>query len=364
MRKPLHIPQMQDSMYTRELSFKNAILEAQDICLGTFPGCFLIGEGVGDPKQVFGTTLGLKDKFPDRVFDMPISENAGTGICIGSAINGLKPILVHQRMDFSLYAADQVINNAAKWFSMYGGQKSVPLVIRMIIGRGWGQGNQHSQNLTALYNHIPGLKIVMPSSAYDAKGLFISAVKDPNPVLFIEHRWLYETTSNVPEGVYSVPIGAAANHIKGSEVTVVASGYAMREAYKATGFLRQSGVLVDLIDLRTIKPLPISAIISSCAQTKRLVVVDDAWKTGGLAGEIIAQVVEQVNLESRPVRVTYPDYPSASSPGLTQDYYNGPYDICVAVERVLGRMLDLSAIKEYQTARTHDVPDKNFKGPF
>lgn len=351
-------------MFSRNLSFKDAIREAQDICLGTFPDCFLMGEGVGDPKQVFGTTTGLREKYPDRVFDMPISEGGGTGVSIGAAINGLKPILVHQRMDFSLYGADQLINNAAKYSSMFGGQLRVPLVVRMIIGRGWGQGNQHSQNLTALYAHVPGLKIVMPSSAYDAKGLFISAVKDPNPVLFIEHRWLYETTSKVPEGVYSVPIGYVGNSVHGNDVTIVASGYATREAWKAKDFLDSCGVSVDLIDLRTIKPLPIESILSSAAQTRRLVVVDDAWRFGGIASEIITQVVERIDLESRPVRVTYPNYPSASSPGLTQGYYNGPMDICVAVQEVLGRKLDLSDVEKYQNSRIHDVPDKSFTGPF
>lgn len=364
MRKPLHIPQTQDNMFTRELKFKDAILEAQDIALSMYPEAFIMGEGVGDPKQVFGTTSGLKEKYPNRVFDMPVSENGGTGVCIGAATNGLKPILVHQRMDFSLYSSDQLINNAAKWFSMFGGQRSVPLVVRMIIGRGWGAGNQHSQNLTALYAHVPGLKIVCPSNAYNAKGLFISAMRDPNPVLFIENRWLHETTSLVPEHAYHVPLGFAHIYNSGSAVTVVSSGYATREASKAVDYLRLQSIHVDFIDLQTIKPLPIADIITSCEKTKRLVVVDDAWKFGGLAAEIIAQVTERVDLESRPVRVTYPDYPSASSPGLTQGYYNGPYDICLAIETVLERKLDLQEIFKYQNDRVHDVPDKNFTGPF
>ena len=353
-------------MFMRIITFKEAIREAQYQCLESDPSVILIGEGVPDPKAVFSTTEGLKEKFPDRVYDMPVSENGGTGICIGAALNGLKPILVHQRIDFSLYSADQLINNAAKWFSMFGGQKSVPLVVRMIIGRGWGQGNQHSQNLTALYAHVPGLKIVMPSNAFDAKGLFISAVKDPNPVLFIEHRWLYETTSDVPENMYEVPIGISCSNRTGIDVTVVTSGHATIEAKRAREYLDKRNVSVDIVDLRTIKPLDISLIKHSLQRTRRLIVVDDAWRFGGLAAEIIAQIAEDptMTLKSAPIRLTYPDYPSGSSPALTRSYYPGPADICIAVQKSLGRELDLTEIITYQAHRVHDVPDQNFKGPF
>ncbi len=354
-------------MSSRIISFKEAIREAQEQALEDAT-VFLIGEGVGDPKNVFGTTSGLKEKFPTRVFDMPVSEAGMTGVCIGAAVNGLKPILVHMRMDFSLYAMDQVVNNAAKWFSMYGGQKSVPLVVRMIIGRGWGQGNQHSQNLTALYAHVPGLKIVMPSNAYDAKGLFLEAIKDPNPVLFIEHRWLYDTTSEVPAEPYTVSFDS--NTTSGDdndpEVTIVSCGYAYRESVKAANFLAECGVDSTTLDLQTIKPLPIDQIKECVRRSGRLVVVDDAWSFCGLAAEIIAQVCEDetIFLKSAPIRLTYPDYPSASSPHLTKNYYNGPADICKAVARSLGRELDLKEIIEYQNQRTHDVPDQNFRGPF
>lgn len=352
-------------MSTRLLTFKDSIREAQDQCLEVIPSMFLIGEGVGDPKNIFGTTIGLKEKFPERVFDMPISENGMTGVCIGAAINGMKPVLVHQRMDFSLYSADQLINNAAKWFSMFGGQKSVPMVIRMIIGRGWGQGNQHSQNLTALYAHVPGLKIVVPSNAYDAKGLFVSAVRDPNPVLFIEHRWLYETTSQVPEEPYECEIGKATVHGSDGHVTVVASGYAYLEALKAKEFLERQHVRLEVIDIRSIKPLDITLIKESLLRTGRLLVIDDAWGFCGLASEIITQVVESgVKLSAPPIRLTYPDYPSGSSPALTKNYYNGPADIFLVVEKLIGRPLNTIPVIEYQESRVHDVPDVNFKGPF
>lgn len=349
----------------RLLSYKEALREAQEQCLASDPSVFLIGEGVPDPKCVFGTTAGLKEKFPLQVFDMPVSENGMTGVCIGAAINGMKPILVHMRIDFSLYSMDQIVNNAAKWYSMYGGQISCPIVIRMLVGRGWGQGNQHSQNLTSMYAHVPGLKIVCPSNAYDAKGLFIAAVRDPNPVLFIEHRWLYETNSVVPEEMYEVPIGKLTNYGEGEHITIVTSGHAYIETLKAKEFLSKQHVKIDVIDLSTIKPLDIETIKASVKETGRLIVVDDAWGFCGLAGEIIAQIAESgIKLESPPIRITYPNYPSGSSPSLTKQYYNGPADIFLAVEKSICRPLNCVPVFEYQEARTHDVPDQNFRGPF
>lgn len=346
-------------MSTRLLSFKEAIREAQAQCLED-SSVILIGEGVPDPKAIFGTTAGLKDKFPSQVFDMPISENGVTGICIGMSLNGFKPILVHQRMDFSLYSADQIINNAAKWYSMFGGQKSVPMVIRMIVGRGWGQGNQHSQNLTALYAHVPGLKIVMPSNAYDAKGLFISAVKDPNPVLFIEHRWLYETTSLVDEEPYEVPIGIGTCRRDGTDVTVVSAGHATIECRKARTVMEKFGISMDLVDLRSIKPLDAPLIIQSVERTGRLLVVMDEWRSGGIAAEIISTVSEHVRMLYPPQRLTYPNYPSASSSALTKNYYPNMDMICQKITSMMGVHWPPSA----EARIDHDVPDQNFRGPF
>jgi len=197
---------MEDS--NREIKYFGAIREALDQSMQEDANIFIIGEGVPDPKGIFGTTSGLREKYGEkRVLDMPVSENALTGVCIGAALTGLRPVLMHQRVDFSLLSMDQIINNAAKWHYMFGGQLKVPLVIRMIIGRGWGQGAQHSQNLQALFSHIPGLKVVMPSTAYDAKGLLISSIKDNNPVIFLEHRWLHNISGFVPEESYTIQKG-------------------------------------------------------------------------------------------------------------------------------------------------------------
>lgn len=340
------------------ISFKEAIRQAQEQLLKD-DKVILIGEGVPDPKGCFGSTIGLNSKFPKQVFDMPVSENGLTGVCIGASINGLKPILVHQRIDFSLYSLDQIVGNAAKWFSMFGGQGgSCPIVIRMLVGRGWGAGNQHSQNLTSLFAHIPGLIVLCPSNAADAKGLLISAVRNPNPVIFIEHRWLYETTSDVQDGYYETPIGVCKAD-PGEDITIVASGHAYREAYQAREWLAGKGIFAELIDLRTIKPLPIHYVLHSVEKTGRLLVVDDCWKTCGLAGEIIAEVVCQ-NHAIVCQRLTYPDYPSASSPALTVGYYPDANRIV----RTVGRMMRVALPDAFAPRKHHDVPNEAFRGPF
>lgn len=351
----------------RKLTVTESIREAHEQILAKHPEVFLIGEGVGDPKQIFGTTTGLKEKFMGRVLDMPISEAGLTGVCVGASLNGLKPILVHQRMDFSMYAMDQVVNNAAKWFSMFGGQRSCPIVIRMIVGRGWGQGNQHSQNLEALYAHIPGLKVVVPSTAMAAKGLLYASVCDPNPVIFIEHRWLGQHTSDVPEDLYKVEIGKARIAKRGGDVTIVAWGHALVEALHAADYLGQQGIYAEVIDLQTVRPLDMETIRESCAKTTKLLVVNDAWRTGGVTGEILAQVYERhdwPHMSARPQRLTYPDFPSPSSPGLTSRYYPGPREICWEVKKMVSKDFDLSFVNAYQEGRIHDIPDDTFKGPF
>ena len=198
------------------------------------------GLGVPDPKGVFGTTIGLQEKFgEERVFDMPTSENAMTGVAIGASLNGIRPVIIHQRLDFFLLAMDQLVNNAAKWHYMFGGESSVPITIRLIVGRGWGQGPTHSQNLQAIFAHIPGLKVVMPVTAADAKGLLLSSIFDNNPVIFLEHRWLHNLEGDVPEGDYRVPIGRALQMNKGSDITIVSYSYMTIEALHAIEILEK-----------------------------------------------------------------------------------------------------------------------------
>jgi pyruvate dehydrogenase E1 component beta subunit len=355
----------------REIKFGVAINEAIDLSMAKFPSVFIIGLGVPDPKGVFGTTINLVDKYGnERVLDMPLSENALTGVCIGAALVGLRPILSHQRMDFSLLSMDQIINNASKWYYMFGGQSSVPIVIRVIIGRGWGQGPHHSQNLHALYAHIPGLKVVMPTFPYDVKGLLISSIEDNNPIIFIEHRWLYNIKGYVPKNMYRVPIGKAKIVRKGKDLTIAAASYMTIESIKALNILRKFGVDVELVDIRTIKPLDEDLIINSVKKTGRLLVIDSGWRSGGLAAEVIAIVAERFGNELLypPQRITLPDIPTPSSKGLTKYYYPSYIDI---IKKVLV-MMDISQNKKdfnkiLQSEKSNipfDVPDLSFTGPF
>lgn len=356
----------------RELKYTEAIKEATDLCLKEYPTSFIIGPGVPDPKGTFGTTLKLVDKYgQDRVLDMPLSENGITGICIGAALTGMRPILVHQRIDFTLLALDEIVNNAAKWHYMFGGISSIPMVVRTIIGRGWGQGSQHSQNLQALYTHIPGLKVIMPSTPYDAKGLFISSVVDNNPIIFIDHRWLYNITGYVPEGTYQVPIGKAKIIRKGSDITIASTSYMTLESIKASKIIEKEGVDPELIDIRTLKPLDSDTIIKSVRKTGRFMILDSGWKSGGFASEVITKVVENTftNLKTSPQRICLPDIPTPTTRGLTRYYYPNTKDIVQTVLKMLEwKSNDIKSVISKSMKREKnipwDIPDLTFTGPF
>ena len=259
----------------REIKFDQAINEAIDQCMAEDPAVYIMGLGVPDPKGIFGSTLGLQQKYGSaRVMDMPTSENGMTGVAIGSALVGMRPIMAHQRIDFALLAVEQIVNQAAKWHYMFGGQMNVPLVIRMIIGRGWGQGPQHSQSLHAWFAHVPGLKVVMPTTPYDAKGLLIASVEDNNPVIFIEHRWLYNIVGHVPEEVYRVPLGRARVARQGKDLTIAAISYMVLEALRAADMLAADGIHAEVIDIRSLKPLDDELILKSVRKTGHLIVVE------------------------------------------------------------------------------------------
>lgn len=351
----------------REITYAKAVLEATAQCMAEDASVYIMGLGVPDPKGIFGTTLGLKDQFGDRrVMDMPVSENAMTGVAIGSAIVGLRPIMTHQRIDFMLLALDQIINNAAKWHYMFGGKMKVPLTIRLLVGRGWGQGPQHSQSLQALFAHIPGLKVVMPFTPYDAKGLLVSAIRDNNPVIYIEHRWLHNVAGVVPEEIYSVPLGKARIVKEGKDITIVSSSYMVLESMKAADYLEKDGISAEIVDLRTLQPLDRESIINSIEKTGRLLVVDGACHTAGFAAEIIATATEKSfsHLKSAPRRLTLPDLPTPTSPALANLYYPRTINIINASRS----MFKLPERTEKEQGIIHhqllDVPDKSFTGPF
>mgnify|MGYP003324802233 CR=1 FL=1 len=219
---------------------------------------------------------------------MPLAENGMTGVMIGASLNGFRPILTHQRVEFALLSIEQIVNQAAKWFYMNAGQQSVPIVIRLIIGRGWGQGPQHAQSLESWFAHIPGLKVVMPSNAYDAKGLLISSISDDNPVIFFEHRWLHNTIDRVPQEGYRVPIGRARIVRKGTDVTIVSHSYMVLESIRCADRLKMYGISVEVLDLRSLRPLDTEAILDSVGKTGRLVVADNGWVSFGVSAETVS----------------------------------------------------------------------------
>jgi len=350
----------------RELKFFEAINEATDQCMAKDPAVYIIGLGVPDPKGVFGSTLGLQQKYgTGRVMDMPTSENAMTGVAIGSALVGMRPIMTHQRIDFALLAAEQIVNQAAKWHYMFGGQMSIPLVIRMIIGRGWGQGPQHSQSLQAWFAHIPGLKVVMPTTPYDAKGLLISSIEDNNPVIFIEHRWLYNIAGHVPEEIYRVPLGRAAVIREGLDLTIAATSHMTLEALRAAEILAKDGVTAEVIDIRTLRPLDADLILQSVRKTGRLIVADTGWKFVGFSAEIVARVAVDAfkDLKSPPRRVSLPDCPSPTAPALSERYYPRDVHIATAARQMLGIEKDSDLLPSVSST-PHDIPDPSFSGPF
>ena len=299
---------------------------------------FLIGQGVKSPWYVGNTAQGLLERFgPERVIDTPVSENAMTGAAVGAAIAGMKPIVVHPRTDFMLYAIDPIINEAANWHYMNGGKASVPVVIWGIINRGGEQGAQHSQALQAMFAHIPGLKVVMPSTPYDAKGLMIEAIRDPNPVVFIDDRWLHNLEDIVPEEVYGVEIGKGVVRREGNDITVVAASFMAHESMKAVQELEKEGIDVEFIDPRTVKPIDQDLILKSVMKTGRLLVVDGGWKTCGLAAEISAMVSESVfeYLKAPIKRLTLPDCPAPASSVLEKEFFKYSGDVVEAVKQVM-----------------------------
>jgi pyruvate dehydrogenase E1 component beta subunit len=316
----------------RNLTFVAAIREAIDQAMGLDPRVFAIGLDADDKFGVFGSMADLSHK--ERVLGTPISENAMTGVALGAALCGLRPIHVHLRNDFLLVAMDQIVNYVAKWEDMFDRQLRVPLVIRSIIGRGWGCGAQHSQSLHGLFAQVPGLKVVMPSTPYDVKGLFLSAVKDDSPVLFFEHRWLYKNTGNVPAEMYTLPLGKGHRLRTGNGLTVVATSLAAIHALKAC---ESQNLDVDLIDPRTLKPLDTELILESVQKTGKLLVVDYDFPFGGFAAEVCALAAEQAlhALRLPPQRLTFPDRSMPSSGVLERAYYPTPERIGAVISRMI-----------------------------
>lgn len=322
---------------TRKLTYSLAINEALYQMMEQDVSVFLIGQGVKSPWYVGNTAKDLLEKFgKERVIDTPVSENGITGAAVGAAIAGMRPVVVHPRMDFMMYAMDPIMNEAANWYYMNGGKVSVPVVIWGIINRGGEQAAQHSQAIHAIFSHCPGLKVVMPSTPYDAKGLMVAAIQDDNPVIFIDDRWLYGSNGEVPEETYSVPIGKGVIRREGKDLTLVAVSYMVAESGKAVIELEKAGVDVELIDIRTVKPIDKELIFESVKKTGRLAIADVGWKSFGFAAEVAALVCENIfdHLKSRVVRITLPDIPAPASKILEREYYPDSEMIINSIKKV------------------------------
>jgi len=345
----------------RELKYREAIDEATRQAMAKDERVFVLGVGVDDAKGIFGTTRGATLEFgPNRVFDTPLSEAALTGVAIGAALRGLHPLLVHARNDFLMLTMDQLVNNAAKWRYMSGGSMRVPLTIRAIIGRGWGQAAQHSQSLQAMFAHVPGLHVVMPATPADAKGLLLTALTTEAPVICLEHRWLYEKTGPVAEEAYYTPLGHAAVVRQGTHVTVAAMSLMVLEALQAAESLAAESIAVEVIDLRTARPLDSETVCASVAKTGRLVIADTGWRSYGVSAELAARVGRECfgDLRAPVERVALADVPTPCTSALERAYYPGAAEIGAAIRATLlvrGRA---------PAAPSVEARGKEFSGPF
>ena len=345
----------------RKISYCGALNEAIVQEMERDPSVFVYGIGVPDHKKVFGSTAGLVEKFgADRCFDTPLSEDAMTGFGLGAAINGMRPIHIHIRVDFMLLAMNQLANMVSSYSYMSGGKLNVPMVIRAIIGRGWGQGCQHSKSMYSVFAHIPGLKVVLPTTPRDAKGLLISAIRDNNPVICVEHRWLYWQEDEVPEAPFTIPLGEANILREGRDITIVATSWMNVEALKAAEVLAKRGVNVEIVDPRTIAPLNDAFIIKSVEKTGLCVVADNDWLDYGFSAEVAARVSAKCfdKLKSPVRRIGFALTPCPTVRHLENEFYPNAVNIIRTVEEMLGlELIDLSKEEFY----SHE---KRFKGPF
>jgi pyruvate dehydrogenase E1 component beta subunit len=304
------------------------------------PSVYILGEDVGAYGGTLQLTAGLFDEFgPDRVIDTPLSEVVITGAAIGSAMMGMRPVLEIMFADFVPLAFDQILNNAAKMCYAYDGEMSVPMVLRAPFGGGMRSGMHHCQNLEAMFAHVPGIKVVMPTTPEDAKGLLLAAIRDPNPVIYLEHKMLYGVRGDVPEGDYVTPLGKAAIRREGRDLSMVACGALVNKSLQAAKELAKDGIEAEVVDLRTISPLDTDTILQSVVKTSRLLIAHEACKTGGIGGEIAAVVAENaIDALDAPIeRVAAPDCPVPFSGSLEDAFLPQPAQIVAQAKRMLGR---------------------------
>ena len=343
-----------------KISYSKAINDALHQKMQKDKNLVVFGLDVEDHNGIQGTTLGLNKYGKERFFSTPLSEDSMTGVAIGLAAAGLKVVHVHIRMDFVLLCMNQLINMASKMKYMYNGTVKVPIVIRCMVGRSWGQGAQHSQSLHSLFSHIPGLKVVSPSNSYDAKGLLISSIEENCPVIFMEHRLLYNTQSFVKKNIYRIPFGKARVMSKGSDLTIVSISHMSIITYKVVQILKRHGINIELIDLRSIKPIDLKTIIKSVNKTKKLLVVDNGWSFCGLSSEIISQVAIKFNRKILMDKITFLDTPCPTTPTLEEEFYPSPEKIIKKIKKMLKLKTKIKLSNEDKSIK--EVQE--FKGPF
>lgn len=342
----------------RKIKYSQALSEGLIQAMDRDPNIFMTGIAVDYPSGIFGSTTEAARRFPKRVFDAPAMENALTGIAIGAAAVGKRPIVVHPRNDFMFLAFDMMINLAAKWKYMYGGNAgTVPIVVRAVIGKGWGQGASHSQSLQSVLAHFPGLNVVMPAFPRDAKGLLMSALTHSSPVIILEHRTLYDTEGEVPEEPFYTPIGKAAVVREGADITIVATSFMAYEALHAAEQLEKEGVSAEVVDARSIRPLDEETILNSVKKTGRLIVADTSWELCGFSSEVAALAAEKgFDFLKAPVRrITPANCPAPVSQPLEKAFYPTATTMAKAALAMLGK----------QTSAFEDIDRvDNFKGPY
>lgn len=323
-------------MPKRILKFTEAFKEATDQLMQKDKNVFVAGLGVSYPNGTDGMTAGLKEKYPERILDTPVSEHAVTGMAVGAAISGLKPIVHHGRVEFSMLAVDQMFTQAAKWNYMFGGNNPVPLIMAIAVGRQWGNGPQHTQSLYGMFGSVAGLKVVIPSTPFMAKGLLAAAHRDNNPIVMLLPRWVYQVKEDVPEKLYTVALDKSRIVKKGTDITVVAYGDGLIAAIEALEILGEK-VSVELIDVVSINPIDHKTIAKSVTKTGRLLTVDTTHENFSIGSEVIASVSKVVALKQKPIALTTPNVPCPTSTVLTEEFYPTKVDIVNSVLKALGK---------------------------
>ncbi|MBI2599780.1 alpha-ketoacid dehydrogenase subunit beta [Candidatus Daviesbacteria bacterium] len=351
----------QPKIASKKISYRAAINQAIHQEMERDSSIFIYGIDVADHKRIFGSTAGLLEKFgPKRVFSTPLSEEALLGFGLGAAINKLRPINVHMRIDFLLLAMNQLVNMLASYHYGSDGKLQVPLVIRAIIGKGWGQSYQHSKSLQSFFAHIPGLKVVMPTTPSDAKGLLISAIRDNNPVVVLEHRMLYDVEDEVSVDPVPVPLGKGQILKKGKDITIVATSYSVVEAMKAAEVLGERGVSVEVVDPRSIFPLDEGLIIKSVEKTGHCIIADYDWIFCGFSAELATRIYEKLShkLKSPILRLGFAPTHCPCTRPLEDAFYTDAIDLIRAVEK------KLKLKKTNLSQETFYSYENKFRGPF